>query len=402
MTSPSNWNAVCNSGVVGAALALLPSPQERALFVKGSESYLAYYLNGFPPEGYDEEGLGYWDYGFGSYLCEAETLYQATRGRINLFAGPKLRQIALFPRHFEIMEGVFPAFGDSGVVRAHGLDKVVSTALLLLINQRWGMGWTDLDPADNNMYATHPLGDRLYALGLFGFPLPAYGGTLVAGSPPAPGESAVSQLRFFFQEASVLISRSARPGAARLGFAVKGGHNGGGHGHNDNGTYVVACNGEALLVDPGMEMYTAKTFGPHRFESMMMNSYGHDVPYVGRTLQKGGTTALGKIVRTDFTDDRDTLVMDLTTSYPVPGVKKIVRTYTLDRTRPALEITDEAEFDRPTDFWHRPGDDLELERGRAGALSGLRQESRAAGHGEGRQRRHRESRGTHHRLPRST
>jgi hypothetical protein len=200
------------------------------------------------------------------------------------------------------------------------------------------------------MFSTHPLGDRLYALGLFGFPLPAYGRTMVAGSPAAAGENSVSDLRFFFKEASVLISRSARPGAARLGFAVKGGHNGGAHGHNDNGTYVVACNGEALLVDPGAETYTAKTFGPHRFESMMMNSYGHDVPYVGHTLQKSGVTALGQVMRTDFTDDRDTLVMDLTTSYPVPGVKKIVRTYTLDRTRPALEITDEAEFDRPTDF----------------------------------------------------
>jgi len=350
MTSGSNWNAVCNSGVVGAALTLLPSRQERALFIAGSQNYLSYYLHGFPDEGYDEEGLSYWDYGFGSYLCLAETIYEATQGKINMFEGPKLRQIALFPRHFEIMDGIFPAFGDSGVVRAKGLEKAVSTALLVFINQRWGMGWTDLDPAKNNMFATHPLGDRLYGFGLFGFPLPIYNGTIVAGSPPAPEEAEIGNLRFFFKDSSVLITRSERPGAPGLGGALKGGHNGGGHGHNDNGTYVVACNGAALLVDPGMEIYTAKSFGPHRFESMMMNSYGHDVPYVGHTLQKGGIQSQGKIISTTFTDDKDTLVMDLTTGYPVPGVRKITRTYVLDRSRPALEITDEAEFDQPTAF----------------------------------------------------
>ena len=81
-----------------------------------------------------------------------------------------------------------------------------------------------------------------------------------------------------------------------------------------------------------------------------MNSYGHDVPYVGGTLQKFGPTATGKIVRMDFTDDRDTLVMDLTASYPVAALKTLTRTYVLDRTRPAIEITDEAAFSKPTSF----------------------------------------------------
>ena len=350
MTADFNWNAVCTSGVLGAALALLPDPQERALFVYGAQTSMTYYLAGFPDDGFEAEGLGYWSYGFGSYLCLSEAVCEATQGKINMFAGAKLRQIALFPRHFEIMDGTFPAFGDSGVVRTHGIGNAVDSALLLFINQRWGMGWTDLDPAKNNMFATHPLGDRLFGFGLFGFPLPAYGSSVVLGSPPAPDETAQGDLRFFFKPESVLITRSERPGAARLGLALKGGANIGGHGHNDNGTYVVVCNGAALIVDPGMENYTAKSFGPHRYENMYNNSYGHDVPYVGNTLQKLGPDAQGKIVSTDFTDDKDTLVMDLTTSYPVPSLQKLTRTYVLDRTKPSLEITDEASFTEPTSF----------------------------------------------------
>jgi hypothetical protein len=350
MTTGSNWNAVCNSGVVGAALALIPSPQERALFILGSRNYLPYYLKDFPPSGFDAEGLAYWAYGFGCYLCLSETIYEATQGKINMFVGPKLRQIALFPRHFEIMDGIFPAFGDSWVGKVKGLQSVVPPSLLLFINQRWGMGWTDLDPAKNNMFATHPLGDRLYGFGIFGFPLPVYNGSLVTGSPPAPGEAAADHLRFFFKDANVLITRSARPGAARLGLALKGGNNGHSHGHRDNGTYVVACNGEALLVDPGAGVYSALLPGQHWDDTMMNNSYGHDVPYVDHLLQLGGKEAQGKIVSTIFTDDKDTLVMDLTTSYAVPGLKKLTRTYILDRTKPSIEITDEAQFTQPTPF----------------------------------------------------
>jgi hypothetical protein len=350
MTANFNWNAVCTSGVLGAALALLPDPKERALFIFEAQESMKHYLGGFPDDGYDAEGLGYWSYGFGSYLCLSEAICEATRGNINMFAGAKIRQIALFPRHFEIIDGIFPAFGDSGVARTHGIENAVDSALLLFINQRWDMGWTDLDPAKNNMYAIHPLGDRLFGFGIFGFPLPTYGGSVVLGSPPASDEAAQGDLRFFFKPENVLITRSERPGAASLGLALKGGANIGGHGHNDNGTYVVVCNGAALIVDPGMESYTAKSFGPHRYENMYNNSYGHDVPYVGNTLQKLGPDALGQIVSTNFTGDKDTLVMDLTTSYPVPSLQKLTRTYVLDRTQPSIEITDEASFTEPTAF----------------------------------------------------
>ena len=351
MTSKTNWNAVCTAGVLGAALAILPDPKERALFIKAAEiSMEKYYLAGFPDDGFDAEGLGYWDYGFGSYLCLSESIYEATAGKTNLFAGQKIRQIALFPRHFEIVDGAFPAFGDSGAVRTRGIQEAVDGALLDFINQRWNMGWTDLDPTKTNMYANHPAGDRLFGFGIFGFPLPSYGGTGVLGSPPFGSETAQGGQRFFFKRESVFISRSQRPSQPHIGLALKGGDNGGNHGHNDNGTYVAVCNGVALIVDPGMEMYTANSFGPRRYESMFNNSYGHDVPYVGNTLQSTGPTAQGKIVNTAFTRDKDTVIMDLTASYPVASLQKLTRTYVLDRTKPCIEITDEAWFSEPTSF----------------------------------------------------
>jgi len=351
MTAKYNWNAVCTAGVLGAGLAILPDPKERALLIKAAEIAMSkYYLPSFPDDGFDAEGLGYWDYGFGSYLCLSEAIYEATSGKINLFAGQKIRQIALFPRHFEIIDGIFPAFGDSGVVRSRGIENVVDGALLEFINQRWNMGWTNLDPARNNMYANHPVGDRLFGYGIFGFPLPTYGGSVVLGSPPFGSETAQGDLRFFFKRESVFIARSQRSDAPHIGLAIKGGDNSGNHGHNDNGTFVAVCNGAALIVDPGMETYTTKSFGLHRFENMFNNSYGHDVPYVANTMQSTGVGAQGKITSTTFTKNKDTLKMDLTTSYAVPSLQSLTRTFVLDRTKPSIEIIDEVSFSEPTAF----------------------------------------------------
>lgn len=346
MVGKSNWNPVCTSGVVGAALTLIPSAQERALFVQAALNSMPYYVGTMGEDGYCEEGVSYWAYGFGCYLTLAENLYQQTQGKVNLYQDPKLRQVALYMTRFAIIPRVYPAFGDAQVRSTGGPES-----MMYLIDKRWGMGW-NIDINDSDMYAKHPLGDRLHGFGIFGFPLPQFGKSLVAGAP-APATEAEAKddgKRFFFRNENVLLCRSIKPGRSPFGVAMKGGRNGLSHGHNDNGSYVVAGGDVPLLADPGMEVYTLKSFGPHRFESMMMNSYGHPVPYIAKTLQKTGETALAKIIETKFTDEQDTLKMDMTTSYEVPSLVKLTRTFIFNRVKPSLEIIDEAEFNAPTEF----------------------------------------------------
>ncbi|MGA2656463.1 MAG: DUF4038 domain-containing protein [Verrucomicrobiota bacterium] len=84
----NNWNAVCLSGLTGAALALEASPQERARFVAAAQHYIQFFLRSFTPDGYCAEGVGYWNYGFGHFLMLGEAVRQASGGAIDLFADP--------------------------------------------------------------------------------------------------------------------------------------------------------------------------------------------------------------------------------------------------------------------------------------------------------------------------
>jgi hypothetical protein len=135
---------------------------------------------------------------------------------------------------------------------------------------------------------------------------------------------------------------------------MKGGHNAEHHNHNDVGSYVVALAGQTPLVDPGAEVYTARTFGPNRYQSAVLNSFGHPVPRVAGTLQATGRAAAARVLKAEFTDPRDTLVLDLSAAYPVKELKKLQRTFIFSRGNASgsgsLQVIDEVEFATPKDF----------------------------------------------------
>jgi hypothetical protein len=136
-----------------------------------------------------------------------------------------------------------------------------------------------------------------------------------------------------------------------MGVALKGGHNAEHHNHNDVGSYVVVVGERPVLLDPGAETYTARTFSKRRYESKLLNSFGHPVPVVAGQLQRPGREAQAKVLRTDFTDQADTLHLDIASAYPVPELKTLERTFVYSREGAgSLTVTDRVEFKTPQTF----------------------------------------------------
>jgi len=334
MTGTNNWNAVCLAGVTGSALAIIDSPNQRAFFIAAAENYSKNFLEGFTDDGYCSEGLGYWNYGFGYYIMLGEMIYQATNGKVDLLQNNKAKQAATFGSNIEIINGVYPAFADCSI------NAQPSSKLMYFVSRRFGLGlrsWEQIDPvsADGSLYESM----------MYSFPNSASRALLSKEPSQGPG------IRSWFDQAGVLISRPGPNSSSRLAVALKGGHNQEHHNHNDVGSFVVVLEDKPLLLDPGGEIYTARTFSSRRYESNVLNSFGHPVPVVAGKLQQTGRQAQGRVIDQTFTDSTDTLVLDISSAYDVPELKKLERKFVYSRGDcGSLCVTDEVIFSRPCDF----------------------------------------------------
>ncbi len=331
-----NWNAVCTAGVTGAALAIIDSPQLRARYIAAAERNTEKFLSGFTDDGYCSEGVGYWNYGFGHFLYLAETLHQATGGKVDLFALPKVRAVAQFGRNLEILPGIYPAFADCSIGAKP--DRLIEAFMM----RRLGL----------------PLrADEIGALGPAAGPqrlLPATALYCLPSSATARPEiretTTDRPLRSVFDQAGIVVCRGSGSSAG-FGAALKGGHNAEHHNHNDVGSFVVALGESTPLLDPGLETYTARTFSGQRYVSNVLNSFGHPVPRVAGQLQRSGRAAAAKVLRAEWSDRTDVFALDLSVCYEAPSLRKLTRTFTFSRDgRGSLTVEDRARFDKPEEF----------------------------------------------------
>ena len=327
LRAPMNWNAVCVGNTVFAALALEPSRAVRAFYVAAGEHCIQFYLAGFGPDGYCAEGVGYWNYGFGHFILLTEAVRQATGGRIDFMAEPRAIPPALFCRRSEIINGVYPTISDCPP------GTRPDPQLVNYVCRRLGLAAPGKIPVADS---------EGLAMGLMlagqDEPLPVI---------PVPENKNFNARRSFFGNGGVLLARAA-PGFA---VALKGGNNDEPHNHNDLGSFSVVAGTNMVICDPGGEVYTKRTFSPQRYDSKVLNSFGHDVPVVAGKLQKTGAAARGIILAGDFTPAADTLKLDIRSAYPVPDLKQLERTFVFQRgPTPSLTVRDDIKFSAPESF----------------------------------------------------
>ena len=110
-----------------------------------------------------------------------------------------------------------------------------------------------------------------------------------------------------------------------LYVAMKGGHNGESHNHNDVGSFLVYANNSPLFIDPGVGEYTAKTFSNDRYSIWTMQSQYHNLPQINGCDQKDGKDFAAKVV----SYRPGSLCLDIAGAYPKEAsVKSWKRTVT--------------------------------------------------------------------------
>lgn len=335
--SRSNWNAVCNGGVIAAALAL-DAPQATAAarrrtaeIITKAQHGIRRSLLGFGGDGGTNEGVSYWSYGFGNFVRTSFLLERRTGGRLTLLDGGHVRKVALFPVNCQLSPGRYPSFSDAALESripytiAFGLAERL--ALPILSRAAIGEGTTGPPQQSNFVWA-------LLTIAIDPESVP------VAEATAPPLSNYLSGVQWW-------VARAQPEDAGGLVLAAKSGHNGEMHNHNDVGSFIVHWNRESLLVDPGAPVYTRDFFrSDKRYDYFAASSRGHSVPVVNKCFQTPGAEHRGKVLDRSSNESSERLIVDLTEAYgDEAGLDSLVRTFELSRAgRGSVTVADDVRF----------------------------------------------------------
>ena len=303
-----NWNPWIHGNVLIAALRLLDDPAEageRARIVSLAIEGIDRYVSALPADGAIDEGYAYWWNGACRALEALDIVRHATGGVLDASGIAALRQTVAFPLRMNLGGHWYLNVAD-GQARPpaaqpwHAVHRAARS-----------IGDTDAAAhAASHRIAGIPAATEHEGMGrlLRGVTDPEW----VAAAPaaaPLPRDVWLASIE-------VLLAREHRGTPEGLTVAVKGGHNGEHHNHNDVGSFVVASDGVPVVVDAGRPTYTLQTFGPDRYDLWPMQSGWHNVPVIGGVEQSPGAAFAATEVEAWVGDEASGLSLDLSGAYP--------------------------------------------------------------------------------------
>jgi len=334
----NNWNPWINSNWLTAALLLEADPQRRSAAVYKIMRSLDNFINRYPPDGASDEGPGYWGRAAASLFDNLELLRDATHGAVDIYGSPLVRSMGQYIYRVYIKDEYFVPMGDASA-------KIRPDAeLVYAYGKRIG------DPVMQGFGALLARRRGPYRPGS-GSPRRILPALLVAREIAAAPVSEPLLGSVWLADLQLMAARSIPNAPKGLYVAAWGGHNGQSHNHNDVGNFIVYGDGRPVLIDVGVETYSAKTFSPQRYEIWTMQSAYHNLPTINGIMQGAGREFQAKDVSFNETANRVTFSADIAAAYPAAAaVNRWQRRVSLDRRAPAVEVEDRYELTQ----WKEP------------------------------------------------
>ncbi len=343
---PNNWNPWINSNWLACVLAVEPNDDQRQAAVHKIMRSLDMFIDPYPTDGGCDEGPSYWGRAAASMFDCLELLHMATSGQVDLCAEQLVQEMGRFLYRAHIADDYYVNFADApGIVTpaaalVHRYGKAIGDANMQAIGgwlaQRQQLFDPPTPPAPYRGGSSRSMPRQLSTIFTLNDMLDA------EAYAPLPRDAWLPVIE-------VMIARDQAGSAAGFYVAAKGGHNAESHNHNDIGQFVVYMDGLPLLVDAGVETYTARTFGPNRYDIWTMQSGYHNLPTINGVMQSPGEQFNARNVSYHADDASATFSLDIAPAYPESlGLKSWQRTIILQRGQ-HIDITDRYELSAPPD-----------------------------------------------------
>ena len=307
----NNWTPWILSNIIDSMLLMMDDDQRLARGLGRAMAMLDRYLRVMPEDGGCDEGVSYWNMAGGSLLDCLESLNLATEGKIDLFSQPKIRAIGRFPLKAHIDGPWYWNFADCDAKPRLDGEPLYCWGMRIEDEELKALGLDIMKKRNSVRPADTPQMNRvLWAL-------------FIAQNAESPvqseGISDPVRRRPFTALPDTQVFAWRKGGWYA---AVKGGHNGESHNHNDVGSFILYLEGRPQIVDAGNLCYTAKTFGPERYTLWNTRSMYHNLPMVWDIEQREGRAYAAQVLEADERGAR----LELAGAYPAEaGIGSFIR-----------------------------------------------------------------------------
>ena len=329
-----NWNQVCNSGLLSAALAIADEEPDLARkVIAGARKSMASGLADYAPDGGFPEGPGYWTYATTYAVIAFAGLETALGTDLDLPSSPGFDRTI---NYYEAVQGPFgPVFNY-----ADATDDLQISPARAWLAKRFGppvalrdtrslladfLQQNPIAPFDRGIQGT--VVNRFFALHAAWFP-----------DEPAPGVKYLPLDFHFRGVADIATFRSAWNDTNAVFVGFKAGENANHHNHLDLGSFVLDADGRRWAMDLGPDVnrgsYTLPGYGENkgrRWTYFRTNNRSHNTVAPGDALQRHG--AVAPIVAFGSAPARAFAVANLTAAYPDEAASLQRGIALLDRSR---------------------------------------------------------------------
>ncbi len=340
----NNWNPWINSNLLVTNLILEDDPKLRIAETLRIARSVDAYWNDYWPDAAEEEGPGYYSRSVLSLFDVIWALESATGNATKIFGNPFLDAMGRFILSAHIAGDDDVAYGDAHRRAAPSGDVLYRFGKAVHDEELEAFGAFYAEKNGWNAQGQglkRALNENLTSL-LRSLPA-VLDATEVRGSK----KQDVLVRDAWYPDFGLMTAREKAGSTDGMYVAVLASNNGRSHSHNDTGNFVIYLDGQPVAIDVGVEQYTAKTFRRDRYSIWTMQSAYHNLPTVGGVMQQNGVEFEATDRKYESNDQHATVSFDIAKAYPKEaGVKKWMRTVTLDRKLNQVMISEEFDLER--------------------------------------------------------